>query len=428
MLKILIAFILALFFFVVLFFQKLREALSTGGMVTLLAILLGLSGMAAWLGYGESGRQKAGMPAITATKAGPPAPAAEMPMRTPVVPGDGTPSATGPARVTSPGDGALSAQELYRRIGPSIVSVLNYDASGNLRGIGTGFFIEPFGSVLTNHHVLQGAASAMIRTRSGKTYPVNGILVEDPDGDLILLSSGVHPDEVKTLPVTPALPDVGEKVFVIGSPRGFEQTLSDGLVSAIRKHAVRDLLIQITAPISPGSSGSPVVNMRGEVIGVASSGVLYGAQNLNFCIPGKRVANLRPGSSYALSHMAKTDLQTPLNLQPGQAEEEKRRADAEQRRAMEAQRSAFEAQRKWREQQISEASDILDKAKHNMSFDRYELAFSQYEEALQIFRVVRETQGMAICLEQMGVIQQKKGRHDIAQEYFRQAAAARGQR
>ncbi len=63
-----------------------------------------------------------------------------------------------------------------------------------------------------------------------------------------------------------------------------------------------------------------------------------------------------------------------------------------------------------------------------MSFDRHELAFGQYEKALQIFQGIGETQGMAVCLEQMGVIMQKRGRQDVASEYFRKAAAMRAQR
>jgi hypothetical protein len=111
--------------------------------------------------------------------------------------------------------------------------------------------------------------------------------------------------------------------------------------------------------------------------------------------------------------------------QPGDVQ---RRMEEERRRALEQQVRIEEERRRWREQQLGEASDLLDKARHNMSFDRHEIAFGQFERALQIFRGLGETQGMAFCLDQMGIIQQKRGRQDIAQEYHRQAATLRAQR
>jgi len=84
---------------------------------------------------------------------------------------------------------------------------------------------------------------------------------------------------------------VGERIIVYGSPLGLEKTVSDGIVSAIREVPGHGTLIQITAPISPGSSGSPVLNMKGEVIGIATFQFIKG-KNLNFAIPSKRVARL----------------------------------------------------------------------------------------------------------------------------------------
>jgi tetratricopeptide (TPR) repeat protein len=102
--------------------------------------------------------------------------------------------------------------------------------------------------------------------------------------------------------------------------------------------------------------------------------------------------------------------------------------EEERRRVLEQQARVQEERRRWREQQLGEATDLLDKARHNMSFDRHEIAFGQYEKALQIFRGLGETQGMAVCLDQMGLIMQKRGRQDIATEYLRQAATLRAQR
>jgi len=96
----------------------------------------------------------------------------------------------------------------------------------------------------------------------------------------------VHPLSLST-----TVPEVGERILVYGSPLGLEKTVSDGIISAIREVPGYGKLIQITAPISPGSSGSPVLNMKGEVIGIASFQMIEG-QNLNFAIPSERIANL----------------------------------------------------------------------------------------------------------------------------------------
>ena len=87
------------------------------------------------------------------------------------------------------------------------------------------------------------------------------------------------------------IPEVGERIIVYGSPLGLENTVSDGIVSAIRDIPDYGRIIQITAPISPGSSGSPVLNMQGEVIGIASFQMVEG-QNLNFAIPSEKITSL----------------------------------------------------------------------------------------------------------------------------------------
>jgi hypothetical protein len=188
-----------------------------------------------------------------------------------------------------------SITNLYKTIAPSVV-LIQTD-----RGQGTGFFINHSGDVITNHHVVAGANQARIKTAQGQLYFVKGVLADDIINDLAMISVSISSDMVRPLSVASALPEVGEKIIVIGNPKGLEQTVSDGIVSAIRG----DRLIQITAPISPGSSGGPVLNMRGEVICVVKSSVAS-AQNLNFCVPGEKVANLRSGANYSLSQMTPT--------------------------------------------------------------------------------------------------------------------------
>jgi len=425
MLKILIGLILVLFFFVVLFFNKLKEALNTGGMAILLALLLGLSGAAAWLGFADKG--KTDMAAVPAKKTA--LPVAEAPVQTIIVPGDGTPGA--PLRGAAAGEGVLSVQEIYERVSPSVVVVYNINESGQTRGHGTGFFIDPWGMVATNYHVVEGASSLKIKTKNGVVMDIRGIAASDAENDVVILSANLPLDSIRTLKMTSSLPQVGDKIVVIGTPYHpqLAQTITDGLVSAIRPLAGGKRLIQISAPISPGSSGSPIVNTRGEVVGIATR-VHRQASHIGIAVPGETILGLTPASPFPVASLPILYAgQVAVEGDPApQPDEAQRKLEEERRRVLEQQAKAQEERRKWREQQLGEATDLLDKAKHNMSFDRHEIAFGQYERALQIFRGVGETQGMAVCLDQMGVIMQKRGRQDVATEYFRQAATLRAQR
>ena len=202
--------------------------------------------------------------------------------------------------VVSPVLGQENLPVLIKRVEPSIVAIVTYDKEGNMAGQGSGFFIDKEGDVITNSHVLEETSQASIRTTDGKEYPVKKVLAEDKEGDLIRVSSRISKEEVQPLPVTTKLPEVGERIIVIGTPLGFDKTVSDGIVSAVREIPGFGKIIQLTAPISPGSSGSPVINMKGEVVGIATFFVVAG-QNLNFAIPGERIARLATGKGESLS-------------------------------------------------------------------------------------------------------------------------------
>jgi tetratricopeptide (TPR) repeat protein len=180
---------------------------------------------------------------------------------------------------------------LIKKVEPSIVVILTYNKEGKILGQGSGFFINQEGDVITNYHVLQGATRAIIKTNDGRECPVEKILAEDKAGDLIQVAVKIPKEAVRPLSIITTLPEVGEKIIVIGTPLGLDKTVSDGIVSAVREIPGFGRIVQLTAPISPGSSGSPVINMKGEVIGVATFFVVAG-QNLNFAIPGERIARL----------------------------------------------------------------------------------------------------------------------------------------
>jgi len=184
-----------------------------------------------------------------------------------------------------------SLPSLIKKIKPSVVIVFAYDDKGEFLKLGSGFFISQNGDIITNYHVLQGADSAEVKTSDGKTYPVTYIVADDEQSDIIRLSVDIPSQYVHPLSLSATVPEVGERIIVYGSPLGLEKTVSDGIISAIREVPGYGKLIQITAPISHGSSGSPVLNMKGEVIGIATFQFIEG-QNLNFAIPSERIASL----------------------------------------------------------------------------------------------------------------------------------------
>ena len=191
---------------------------------------------------------------------------------------------------------------IIKRVQPSIVSIVNLNKEGKMAGQGSGFFIDPDGGIITNRHVLEGASRADVITSEGKVYTVQKVVSEDVEGDLILVSLDLKGDKAQPLIVSSKIPEVGERIIAIGTPLGLEKTVSDGIVSAVREIPGFGKIIQVTAPISPGSSGGPVVNMRGEVIGIATF-IIVAGQNLNFAIPGERISNLVRGEGKTLQEI-----------------------------------------------------------------------------------------------------------------------------
>ena len=171
---------------------------------------------------------------------------------------------------------------LARRLSPAVATVVTLDADNDPLSLGTAFFVRATGVALTCQRVLEGAASAFVRMENGAFFPVEGILASDSVRDLALLKV-----DGKDLPVVP-LGDssalrAGQRVFAITSPQGLENTVADGLVSAVRDLPSGSLL-QVTVPLSEGSSGGPIFNLSGHVVAVAAA-VLTEGQALNFAIP-----------------------------------------------------------------------------------------------------------------------------------------------
>lgn len=183
--------------------------------------------------------------------------------------------------------------ELVKRIKPSAVAIETFDARGNTLSRGSGFFVAT-DKIITNRHVIEKSSRAEIHLFNGKKFPVKGVLAIDGEGDLALLQVDVPAGMAYPLPIIQRVPQEGESIVVIGNPYGLEGSVSNGIVSAVREISGYGKIIQITAPISPGSSGSPVVNMGGQVIGIATLQAAEG-QSLNFAVPSERIAQLKIG-------------------------------------------------------------------------------------------------------------------------------------
>lgn len=183
----------------------------------------------------------------------------------------------------------LSAEEIAEKALAATVYLEMKDSAGKTLGIGSGFFVKP-NIIATNYHVIEGASKGTAKlVGKYKTYNIEGVTATDMKNDLALL-------KVKAFGIKPlALGDsnavkIGATVYVAGNPKGLEGTFSNGIISSRRDRYKRERL-QMTAPISPGSSGGPVLNNKSEVIGVSFM-TLHGGQNLNFAIPSKFLKTL----------------------------------------------------------------------------------------------------------------------------------------
>ena len=173
----------------------------------------------------------------------------------------------------------LSGEEIFEKLSASTVEITA--ESDYVSSLGTGFYIDDKGTVVTNYHVIEDCSIANVTTSDGGTYTVTNILGYDKDVDIAILATS---KKNSTAVATSSNVATGETVYALGSSLGLTGTLSEGLVSSAERNIDNHTYIQISAPISPGNSGGPVVNARGEVIGVACAGFEDG-QNLNLAIP-----------------------------------------------------------------------------------------------------------------------------------------------
>jgi hypothetical protein len=174
--------------------------------------------------------------------------------------------------------------EMAKAMAPAVVFIGNVDAGGQVQSIGSGFVVDPDGLIVTNYHVIRGAHALQIKMKDGEIYDRVEVVDHDERRDIAVLKIRAF-KKLPVLALAAEQPEPGEEAVAIGNPQGLEHTVSVGVVSAYRQ-AEGYRLMQISVPISPGSSGGPLFNIKGEVVGITSAGVTAeGAQNLNFAVP-----------------------------------------------------------------------------------------------------------------------------------------------
>lgn len=174
-----------------------------------------------------------------------------------------------------------SIQDIISETKEATLTVYTFDEYGSPLGSGSAFFIDKDGTGITNFHVLDGATKATVKMANGTELEIDSVISSNRKKDIVkFVVRNPEKKIFKYLRFAKTDPQQGDKIYNISAPMGLEHTFSDGVVSATRSDSHGEV-IQITAPISPGSSGSAIINENGEVIAVATY-LMKGGQNLNF--------------------------------------------------------------------------------------------------------------------------------------------------
>ena len=218
-------------------------------------------------------------------------------------------------KAVAPAAPDLSA--LARRARPAVGVLKTFDTDGKPLSQGTAFFVRADGVGITCHHVLEGAASALVRMENGTRFSVVGRLADDPVRDLTLFK--VTAKNIRTVSLgNSSTLRPGQRVVAITAPEGLGNTVADGILSAVRELPLGSM-VQVTVPLSPGSSGGPIFDLSGKVVAVAAA-VSTEGQALNFAIPINAAKPLlaHPGELVSLSDYA-ADMERGAPLPPSPA-------------------------------------------------------------------------------------------------------------
>ena len=196
---------------------------------------------------------------------------------------------------------ALTSGEVYDKVKDSMVVIDAYDKSGNMFSLGSGFFISNDGKIATNYHVVECAYSLKVTLYSdNSTYTVSKVLGYNKDKDVAIIQ--IEKQNTPYLELSTDNVKTGDTVYTLGSPKGVENIFTVGIVSNPSVTIGGIDCIAITAPISPGNSGGPLLNAEGKVIGINSM-TIPEAQNLNFAVRASEISALRTNSPTTVSNL-----------------------------------------------------------------------------------------------------------------------------
>ena len=201
------------------------------------------------------------------------------------------------SRVSFTMNAALTAEQVFSQCSPAVFYIEIYDAKGTTVKTGSGFFLSSDGLAVTNFHVVKGASSAKITTSDGTVYNVSGIYDYDEADDVALIQVDGSGFSSLELGDSDAISS-GAPVYTIGAPLGLNNSMSSGIVSYADRVIDGVSYIQTDAPISPGSSGGPLLDQYGKVVGITSAGATSAySQNLNLAMPINDVLSLSSGGA-----------------------------------------------------------------------------------------------------------------------------------
>lgn len=174
----------------------------------------------------------------------------------------------------------LSGEDIFERFNSAVFII--YTTDGTEYRQGSGFFITGNGIAVSNYHVFKGMTVGYesIKLYDGTTYKIEDVIAKNEEHDFIVFRVVSRKGNFNFIPITLSKPRIGEKVYAIGSPYGFENTFSSGEISQLRENNI----IQISVPIDHGSSGGALINKYGEVVGITSGGLGKSGANINYAV------------------------------------------------------------------------------------------------------------------------------------------------
>jgi S1-C subfamily serine protease len=186
------------------------------------------------------------------------------------------------------GQNTLTTAQIAKRVAPAVVVIQGKTDTGDL--LGSGFVISKDGKIVTNFHVIKDLKAASVRLATGEIFDSMSVLATDERRDLAVIHIAGFDLAALDLGNSNSV-TVGEPVVIVGSPRGLGGTVTAGILSSVRDSGDGFKVLQTDAAVNPGNSGGPLVNNKGQAIGVVSF-KLRSSEGLNFAIPINYVSGL----------------------------------------------------------------------------------------------------------------------------------------